>query len=429
MFNYENGLVGLYLGYYRNQRSKTDNYFKKKEFINCKSKEILELCKNCKKDCAKRKGICSYKTSICLENGEPIKNICYYIDFCYKLGKHYLMNKKIVDITGYIEKQMLVLVKTREKQVVDQFQNFLESILLQYTDVIYFSDLIIFSLQMIQFLKTGKVNHFTMIDFYEKNYSSFNKNWKYLILYVLYQYYHYADTNLEKANYYLTEMNSLYSKNYEMTILEKYDSLSNEERINYLKNISNKTFYSYDIYVVNKYLAQALYETHEYKLALKVIDRCLNEINNENSPLLDILYYKALAKKAKILFSLNKFEECLKIYREVMNYDMNILSHDFIYVVYCMKRTRQHQLITRYINYDQFQRITHPYLRKIYRYYLLLYCSKCSVKVLLGYVEKHLFPIVENNKNFYYLLSEDLFLMCRMLNHYAYYETFENIIA
>ena len=47
MFNYENGLVGLYLGYYRNQRSKTDNYFKKKEFINCKSKEILELCKNC----------------------------------------------------------------------------------------------------------------------------------------------------------------------------------------------------------------------------------------------------------------------------------------------------------------------------------------------------------------------------------------------
>ena len=63
MFNYENGLVGLYLGYYRNQRSKTDNYFKKKEFINCKSKEILELCKNCKKDCAKRKGICSYKKS------------------------------------------------------------------------------------------------------------------------------------------------------------------------------------------------------------------------------------------------------------------------------------------------------------------------------------------------------------------------------
>lgn len=425
MFEYENGIIGLLIGYYRKQKNKEDHFYSKQNFINYKTDKIYELCLTCDKVCAKRESICSYKSYAKIEKGKSVKNICYYIDLCEKLGLIYKLNQQIIEEFEFIERKMLYLIKSYEKEELIRFKTFLEKLSIEYENVIYFGEMLQLYLQILSYLLTRHTPQISCKDFYLENIDRFNDNTKFFIYYLLDKYHYYYGNEIK----YTEELFQLMPNILEISLQDKLRTMETNQFYDYLKSYDLNLCSLYDKYLISIYISDCGYHLNDFEFALNVINQSIDDMKKDANLLPETLFYTALLKKSSLLFAIHHYSECLKIYKDVFEYNYNLLSMDFMFFIRSMRLTGQIDSIHKYVNYETFHKIINPRLKVIYRYYLLMYCSNCSIKDLQAYILNYLLPLAKTDKIILSYLKEDMFLFCRSIHNHDKLKLLENIIA
>lgn len=412
MYDYEHKIIGLFIGYYRKQRSISDELFIRKTFIQFKSEEVKELCDTCNKDCAKREYICANKTSTSIEKGIPAKNICFYIDFASKLGKKYQINQKLLKLVEYSENRLVNIMRENAKDDYQGYRTFLLNTIEQYKNYIYFSEMFNLHLIIYDLIMYLKFPSKQIIDFYEEFYKEFKPSTKRLVAFLFYRYYQVYCEDKTKDEYYFQELYKLDKYNLEYQITHKKKTMSSIEFYHYLTHINKQDLTVQKLVLIQYFLVDCLISLQQYNVARNEVNRWIRLIKNNEEHIARYSIYLAYEKKAVILYYLNKYEEAITLFVNVYNYMIDLLHLDFILFIECFRNANRIEEISLYLSNEHFNRINIQKLKRIYRYYQQRYLLKYSLKELELFVLDELYYLIPLNTHYYDLIRRDMMEYC-----------------
>ena len=408
MYNNENQVIGLLIGYYRKKLNENDPGFSRYNFIKEKSELVRELCKDCNKVCAKRSAICSIKTSICLEKGDPIKNTCYYIDLTFKLNKKYILNRKILDLITYAEKKMISLIKSYYRDDLIKFRDFLIVSMKSYSNVIYITELLQLYLAITDYMLYFKFPQQELVNMYELLYPKLSSQTQALIAYLLIKYYEYSINDKDKVNLYLDELTLMKINPFEIKLKKLHKNLSVIELYDILIKMPLSKYSRYEQVLIRLYLADIYFLIEEYEKSLVILERIVEDLKNTNIPLVNMILGRTLSKKGTVLFSLQEYDQAINVYKEVFEMGPDLLSQDFMVFIHCLMKSNQKYYVNHYINLNIYQEITSVIVKKIFQYYILKLNSKTLPKSLISFALKNLKPVLPEKTVAYQVMKNDL---------------------
>lgn len=425
MYEYENKIIGLFIGYYRKKRLKHDERFSRKDFVAYKSNDLKDMCQTCKKTCAKKEAICAAKTSLWIEKGEVIKNVCFYIDFCAKLDREYVLNKRMLEMIAYSEKKLVSLIRNNSQTGLEDFKLFLETSYQKYKNVMYFSEMLQLYLVIVKMLLDYEFPDYHLVEIYEEFYSAFNSTTKYFISYMLMHYYETYDYQMDKQLFYEGELGNQGIYNVEYVLRKRKKKSSLLDFYHYLTDIDTSELLPYERYLVQIFLSGTSYQLKHYRLALKAIEQCLNDLSVPEESMTQHALYYAYAKKANILYRLERYNEALALYKQVYMYDPDLLALDFMLFIHCFEICEQNKSVQRYLKSENLHRLKIPSVKRIYRYYQQKFYYHASFKELEAFILDELRYFIPIETVYYDIMRSDMMEYCTATKDYKSFFLFQ----
>lgn len=425
MYEYENKIVGILIGYYRQKRSKKDENFSRRLFVKWKSEKVKEMCLSCSKNCAKKDRICAPKTSLSIEKGEPIKNICFYIDFADKLGYRYLLNQRLLDIIHYSEKKLMLLIKTNQKKELITFKVFLQNNLKNYKDIIYFSEMLQLYLAITCMLLDFTYPKVSLVDLFEKIYPHLNSQSQFFISFLLYRYYKIYHEDKNKQQKYLNLLQQLETKNTYHFLLNQKEKMTSLEFYRYLLDFDKNKFLPYEQYIVQDNLVDILIELGHYNEAKKQVDICVKIAESKDEELSDVALYSAYTKKAVVLYHLKQYDEALLFFKQVFHFNADILLLNFILFIDCFEKSSQSKSIKSYLDIDTYRSLNITKVKRLYRYYQQKYVFNYPFKELELFILDELKSFLPLNSAYYEIIKKDMIEYCQETKDYKSFFLFQ----